>query len=133
MFWNCPKCAFENQSTNNVCAACGFVRTATKLIISSKKTGKSHSFELKNDPAKFIIIGSVILKILGDEDVKYIHLTQMKLELVPEKGLKITSLPEAKNPTYLNNQPISELGEFLKNDDQLSIKGRFFFLDVKLS
>ena len=132
MFWKC-NCGFENQATNNICAACGFLRTATRLIVKSKKTGKSHSFELKNDPIKFIVIGSVILKILGDEDVKYVHKNQMKLELVPEKGLKITSSPEAKNPTYLNNQPISEFGEFLKNDDQLSIKGKFFFLDIKLS
>lgn len=133
MSWKCQNCGVDNELSYNKCKGCDFLTIATKLIVTSKKTGRSHSFELKNDPTKFIIIGNSILRILGDEEIRYVDATQMKLELVSGKGLKIISLPAAKNPTYLNNNPIPELGEFLKNDDQLSIKGRFFFLDVKLS
>ncbi|MEI7486831.1 MAG: hypothetical protein WCJ72_05385 [Chryseobacterium sp.] len=133
MIWKCNHCGTENQNEIKQCVGCGFSMFPKTVLFCSRNSGKLHSISVKNESEKSIIVGSDILKILDDVDLKYVDKFQFKIEEVFQKGILIKPIPSARNMIYLNGFPVPDEGVLLEENDLLSINGKFFFLDLKLS
>lgn len=98
MAWKCPQCGFihENDATR-VCEACGFARSAGRLVLLAEETGKR--LPVGVDTA----IGRELLETFAGADHVYAADPQFLLARDPARGgWSIAPVPDAKNPTFVN-------------------------------
>lgn len=127
MSWKCPQDANEIPDGIYICPLCGFVKFPRGVIFKSDVTGKEMCLRLPG------VLGHASLKVLGDEDVKYVDVEQFKLEKREDRGgWCLVPATYARNPLYLNGAAIAPEGVLLKAGDRLSIKDKFFRLTVRL-
>ena len=95
--WKCPQCGFpDNPQDSRRCESCGFVRLGKLVLVSAETEGR---LTVGVDTA----IGKRLLQSFAGEDHIYAGEPQFLLsrDLV-EGGWRITAVPDARNPTFLN-------------------------------
>lgn len=133
MPWKCPQCGVggipDSLSSHLVeGGGCGYVHFPSAVIIRSEATGKELSVRVSGS------FGSNTLKLLQDEDIKFVSSEQFRIEKrEAEGGWLILNEPGAKNPMFLNGNPIRAEGMILKEGDRLSIKDKCLRLTARLS
>lgn len=117
----CPQCGTEIPEGSNGCQACGWGAIA-KLQLSGKNGSISTAIGLE--------IGKVLgTKLCGDE-ARFMDDIQFKIRTADDKWF-IKPYPRIKNPIHINGALIA--GETAINDgDQISLKGKAAFIDVKM-
>lgn len=131
MPWKCPQCGVDIPDSLSghleANGGCGYVLVPSVVNIRSEVTGKEIAVRLS---AGF---GSSSLKILDDPEIKFVSPVQFRLDKrQAQGGWFITNEPQAKNPTFLNGEPINMDGVLLRDGDKLSIKDKCFRLILHL-
>ena len=127
MSWKCPQDANDVPDGVDKCPLCGFVRFPTGVVLKSEVTGKEIQVRLGS------VFGHANLKLLGDDEVKFVDSEQFKIEKRQEQGgWALVAVSWAKNPLFLNGAAIDPVGAILKEGDRLSIKDKYFRLTVRL-
>jgi len=135
MFWKCLVCGFDKNSDpeHSNCQSCTCNKPINGISIKSKKTVNSYTLKFNIDkPELKKLYGTTILQILADPDIKFVSDKQFYIWKTADNKAMISSAPEALNPLYYNSLPIPDEGIAVEDGGTLSIKNRFFFLDVKL-
>ena len=125
MPWKCPQCGTEVPDGSSACNSCPYVKVPLGIVIKSDATGKEIPVRVG------AVLGSAVLKTLGDPEVKFVSAEQFKIEKRPDQGgWAVVNAALATNPMYLNGAPIDPAGAVLKDGDQLSVKDKHFRLTI---
>ena len=103
MAWKCPQCGFVHESDANVCEACGFVRSAGRLVLVAEQT--AGRLRVGVDTA----IGKELLETFAGADHVYAAEPQFLLARdMVRGGWSIAPAPGTLNPTFLNGAALGD-------------------------
>ena len=133
MYWKCLECATETNlvSEDFFCKVCTQPKPVESIIIKSRNNGRTFPIRPNIDKTKKVY-GKTILQILNDPDIKYVSENQFAI-WKSDQGIWVESVPGALNSTFCNGYQIPDGGLVLKHGDVLSIRDKFFFLEVNLA
>lgn len=134
MFWKCTSCGFEKNSDpdHRECQSCTTAKPCNGIVLRSKNTGNVFTLRFNHpNPDTKKTYGKTVLQILADPDIKFVSEKQFQIWNVNGQPM-ICSYPGAVNPLYYNGTPIPEEGVAIGNNGSLSLKNRFFVLEVNL-
>lgn len=132
MSWKCPQCAVDGLDDSFGSHAieaggCGYVRLPAGIALKSIASGQELEIRVAGS------FGRRTLERLADPEINYVSSEQFSLDKRPaDGGWAVVGVSWATNPTYLNGAEIPEGGSLLKEGDELSIKGKYFRLSIRL-
>lgn len=105
MAWKCPQCGMTHENdAQNVCEACGFVRSAGRLVLVSEQT--SERLQVGVDTA----IGKELLGTFAGADHVYAADPQFLLARdAVNGGWSIAPAPDTINPTFVNGAALGNV------------------------
>ena len=127
MSWNCPQCGNAAESSTTTCPFCSYTKFPVAIALVSDETGKEIQCRIST------VFGASTLKILGDTGLKYASVDQFRIDKKTDQGgWFLANVSYAKNPTYLNGEPIPDAGVQIKEGDKISIKGKFLYISTRI-